>query len=211
MSINIIHNPITSTALLKLRDKKSHSKVFREGLLLLSEIIAYEAGKKLKTKKVKVKSILEDTVQESISDDIVLIPILRAGLGMTNGFLRVYENAIIAPLGMSRDHETLLPSMYYSNIPENINKCHCFILDPMLATGGIACFAINYIIEKYKVIPEKISLCSITASPEGLEKISSKYPQVDIYTISKERELNKSGYILPGLGDAGDRIFNTMV
>ena len=206
MSINIIHNPITSTALLKLRDKKSHSKLFREGLLLLSEIIASEAGKKLKTKKVKVKSVLEDTEQDSISDDIVLIPILRAGLGMTNGFLKVYENAIIAP-----DHETLLPSMYYSNIPENINKCHCFILDPMLATGGSACFAINYIIENYKVRPEKISLCSITASPEGLEKIKSEYPQVDIYTISKDRELNKSGYILPGLGDAGDRIFNTVI
>ena len=101
MSINIIHNPITSTALLKLRDKKSHSKLFREGLLLLSEIIAYEAGKKLKTKKVKVKSVLEDTEQDSISDDIVLIPILRAGLGMTNGFLKVYENAIIAPLGLA--------------------------------------------------------------------------------------------------------------
>lgn len=211
MSINIIHNPITSTALLKLRDKKSHSKLFREGLLLLSEIIAYEAGKKLKTKKVKVKSVLEDTVQESIADDIALIPILRAGLGMTTGFLKVYENAIIAPLGMSRDHETLLPSMYYSNIPENINKCHCFILDPMLATGGSACFAINYLIEQKKVTAEKISLCSITSSPEGLKKIESEYPQVDIYTISKDRELNKSGYILPGLGDAGDRIFNTIM
>ncbi|MBQ1917290.1 MAG: hypothetical protein II177_07415, partial [Lachnospiraceae bacterium] len=124
--------------------------------------------KKLKTKKVKVKSVLEDTEQDSISDDIVLIPILRAGLGMTNGFLKVYENAIIAPLGMSRDHETLLPSMYYSNIPENINKCHCFILDPMLATGGSACFAIKKSRREASSWRERAMLSRWISSPRRL-------------------------------------------
>ena len=143
MSINIIHNPITSTALLKLRDKKSHSKVFREGLLLLSEIIAYEAGKKLKTKKVKVKSILEDTVQESISDDIVLIPILRAGLGMIDGVTSVIPNAKIGHIGMYRNEETLEPTRYYYKAPKGLENREVIILDPMLATGGSGVDAIS--------------------------------------------------------------------
>lgn len=208
MPVHKIENSVTSSRLTVLRDIKTGSFDFRRNIAELSFIMAYEAGKKLPVKEVTTKSVLEDTNSVLISAQISVIPILRAGLGMVEGFLNLFPEAIIAPLGLSRDHETLQPNFYYANIPQKAAKGKCFILDPMLATGGTACFAIQYMID-FGVDISDISLFSILASPEGIDKVSQAFPCIDIYTVAIDRCLNKSGYILPGLGDAGDRLFST--
>ncbi len=208
MSVFIISNSITNSVLTKLRDKNSTSAEFRENAKLLSFIMAYEAGKELKTEDKPTASVLADINSPVLSEQITLAPILRAGLGMTDSFLKIYKEASIAPLGLSRDHETLKPTLYYSNIPKKVSESLCFILDPMLATGGTACFAVDYL-TSLGVKCERMKLFSILASPEGIDKVKSSHPKVDIYLIAKDEKLNGRGYILPGLGDAGDRIFNT--
>jgi len=142
----------------------------------------------------------------TLKDEIVIVPILRAGLGMVDAFLELFPEARVGHIGLYRDEETLKPVDYYFKFPKNLDKSIVIILDPMLATGGSICAAVSYLKERGA---NKIKVVSLIAAPEGINKLTNEHPDVQIYIAVLDRQLNSKGFILPGLGDAGDRIFGT--
>jgi uracil phosphoribosyltransferase len=205
-NLKIIDHPLVQCDLTLLRYKKTPSHQFRSVLDRIARLIAYEVTRNLKVKKIKITTPLEKTAGASIDENIVLVPILRAGLGLLSGFLEVMPNARVGHIGLYRNEETLKPVDYYFKVPSNIKKAHVIILDPMLATGGSAAAAITYLKDRGAC---NIQLATLVAAPEGVSKVNRSHPDVKIYTCALDRGLNKRGYILPGLGDAGDRIFGT--
>lgn len=202
----IINHPLVQSKISKLRDIKTGGKEFRELVSEISSLICYEATKNLETKEIEIQSILCNTKGYSLKKKMCIVPILRAGLGMVDGILTLIPNASVGHIGLYRDPETLLPVEYYCKLPKDVEDTEIFLLDPMLATGGTATSAIQFIKENgFKTI----KFLSLIASPEGVKKINKNHPDVDIYTASLDDGLNKNGYIIPGLGDAGDRIFGT--
>ncbi len=209
MAVIHIQHPVVSEKLAMLRNKHTKSADFRKCLSALSFIMAYESARNFPLKKITVESVLENDFFEVMAGfDMFLVPVLRAGLGMVDGFLEIFPEATVAHLGFYRSHETLLPVEYYCKLPPVNQDSICFILDPMLATGGSACASIERLLS-HGIDAGRIKFFSVLAAPEGLQKVSGAFPEVDIYTLAIDRQLNESGYILPGLGDAGDRIFGT--
>jgi uracil phosphoribosyltransferase len=168
--------------------------------------MAYEVTKDLRLRQFKVATPLEKTAGYAVADPIILIPILRAGLGLVGGFVEVIPDARVGHIGLYRDEETLKPVDYYLKFPKKLGGSLSLVLDPMLATGGSAAAAVTYLKKKGA---KKIRFVSLVAAPEGVKTLTKKHPDVKIYTCSLDRKLNSKGYILPGLGDAGDRIFGT--
>ncbi len=197
--------PLIKTALTRLRDEKSDHEIFRLHVKLISKLLAAELSKKFELREHVVSTPLEDTTGYKLRDEIILLPILRAGLGMLEGFLEVIPQAKSGHIGLQRNEETLLPENYYYKIPKSDSPVY-IVLDPMLATGGSASEAIRKI-KKEGV--KQIFLVSVISAPEGVKKINADHPDITVYTACLDRELNEKGYILPGLGDAGDRIFGT--
>lgn len=197
--------PLIKTSLTRLRDTRSDHEVFRAHVKLISKLLAAELSKEFALREHDVETPLETTKGYHLKDEIILLPILRAGLGMLEGFLEVIPQAKSGHIGLQRNEETLLPENYYYKIPKSDSPVY-IVLDPMLATGGSASEAIAKI-KKENI--KKIFLVSVISAPEGVKKIQTDHPDVQIYTASVDRELNDKGYILPGLGDAGDRIFGT--
>ena len=190
-----------------LRDENTGSKQFRELVQEITMLMTYETFKDIPTTKVTVKTPLEYTEQSMITcKSIAVVPILRAGLGMVSGVHNIFPTAKVGHIGLYRDEETLQPKEYYCKLPESIENMTTIILDPMLATGGSACAAIKFL--KQRGI-KNIKLMSIIAAPEGIEAVAETHPEVEIYVSTLDRCLNEHGYILPGLGDAGDRLFGT--
>ena len=202
----IIDHPLVKRDLTLLRDKKTPSYQFREILRRTASLMAYEVSRGLPVKKVEVQTPLEKTKGVAINQPIVLVPILRAGLGLLNGFIEVMQNARVGHIGLFRDEETLKPVDYYFKVPRNLDKALVLLLDPMLATGGSAVAAISYLKDRGA---KKIRFVCLVAAPEGVRKVRKMHPDTLIITCSVDRGLNNRGYILPGLGDAGDRIFGT--
>jgi uracil phosphoribosyltransferase len=202
----IIDHPLIKCNLTKLRDEKTPSSQFRAILRRTANLMAYELSRNLRTKEISVQTPLEKTKGVVIERQIVLIPILRAGLGLVDGFAKVLPNTRIGHIGMFRDEETLKPVDYYFKVPHNLKKSLVLVLDPMLATGGSAVAAISYIKKSGAI---DICMVNLVAAPEGVKKVRKVHPDVVIYTCAVDRKLNSRGYILPGLGDAGDRIFGT--
>lgn len=202
----IINHPLVKRDLTLLRDKKTPSHQFRAILRRTASLMAYEVSRNLATKEIKVFTPLEKTKGVTVEQQIVLVPILRAGLGLVGGFVEVIPNARVGHIGLFRDEETLKPVDYYFKVPRNMSKAMVLLLDPMLATGGSAEAAITYLKNRKA---KNISLVSLVAAPEGVKRVSKAHPTVKIYTCSLDRGLNNRGYILPGLGDAGDRMFGT--
>ena len=202
----IIDHPLVKRDLTLLRDKKTPSYQFREILRRTASLMAYEVSRGLPVKKVEVQTPLEKTKGVAINQPIVLVPILRAGLGLLNGFIEVMPNARVGHIGLFRDEETLKPVDYYFKVPRNLDKALVLLLDPMLATGGSAVAAISYLKDHGA---KKIRFVCLVAAPEGVRKVRKMHPDTLIITCSVDRGLNNRGYILPGLGDAGDRIFGT--
>jgi uracil phosphoribosyltransferase len=202
----IIDHPLVKRDLTLLRDKKTPSYQFREILRRTASLMAYEVSRGLPVKKVEVQTPLEKTKGVAINQPIVLVPILRAGLGLLNGFIEVMPNARVGHIGLFRDEETLKPVDYYFKVPRNLDKALVLLLDPMLATGGSAVAAISYLKDRGA---KKIRFVCLVAAPEGVRKVRKMHPDTLIITCSVDRGLNNRGYILPGLGDAGDRIFGT--
>ena len=193
--------------MLIIRDEKTSSKEFREIIEEIATIMTYEAFKDVPTEEKMVQTPLELTKQRVIKEEeIVIVPILRAGLGMVNGIHSVLPIAKVGHIGMYRDEETFEPKEYYAKFPENIEDKYVVLLDPMLATGGSACAAIQAL--KNRGV-KRIKLMSIIGAPVGIERIAKEHPDVQVYLAKLDRELNENAYILPGLGDAGDRIFGT--
>jgi uracil phosphoribosyltransferase len=202
----IIDHPLIRRDLTLLRNKKTTSCEFRTVLFRAANLLAYEVTRSLPTKKVTIETPLEKTGGVVLGRSVVLMPILRAGLGLVGGFVEAIPDACIGHIGLFRDEQTLRPIDYYFKAPRNLNSSLVLILDPMLATGGSGAAAISYL--KNRGAREIVFVC-LVAAPEGVRKIHAEHPRVKIYTCAVDRKLNAHGYILPGLGDAGDRLFGT--
>ena len=202
-----LKHPLIDHKLAILRDKKTGTKEFREIISELGELLCYEAMKDAKTYEVEIETPMERMKVRKINEDnYAFVPILRAGTGMLDGIINVVPNAKIGHIGMYRDEETFKPNVYFFKVPKDIEKREVLILDPMLATGGSALDAIELLKEKGVT---KLKFLCIIASPEGIKAVEQKHPDVQIYTTSIDNKQNKKEYILPRLGDAGDRIFGT--
>lgn len=202
----VIDHPLVKRDLSLLRDKKTPSNIFRAILRRTASLMAYEVTRDLKVKEAKISSPLERAIGYTIAQPVVLVPILRAGLGLVGGFVEVLPDARVGHIGLYRNETTLQPVDYYFKVPKNLDKALVLVLDPMLATGGSGVAAITYLKEKGA---RSLRFVSLVAAPEGVQAVSDAHPDVRIYTCSLDRKLNSKGYILPGLGDAGDRIFGT--
>lgn len=202
----VIEHPLIKRNLTILRDKKTPTTQFRPTVHQMASLMAYEVTKDINLHEYEIETPLEKTTGYFISDQIVIVPILRAGLGILDGFLQYLPEARVGMLGLYRDHKTHEPVEYYSNIPTGIENSVVMVIDPMLATGGSAVMAIDYL---KKMGAKMIKFVALIAAPEGVEYFHQHHPEVPIYTASLDRQLNAKKYILPGLGDAGDRIFGT--
>ena len=202
----VINHPLLKRDLTILRNRKTPHGVFRQTLSDASSILAYEAMRRLRIGEVEIETPLESTPGYIISESVIVVPILRAGLGMVDGFVRFVPEARIGHLGMYRDEKTHQPVDYYSNIPAINADTHIFLVDPMLATGGSACGAIAHLKNKGA---HRFTFVCLVAAPEGIAAMNEAHPDVPIVTATLDRELDNNAYIRPGLGDAGDRIFGT--
>jgi uracil phosphoribosyltransferase len=189
-----------------LRDRNTPHGVFRQTLDDAGMILAYEAMRQLRPDEYEVQTPLEPASGVRLADEVVIVAILRAGLGLVDGFLRLVPDARVGHLGMYRDEEALRPVGYYENIPTGVEDAEVFVVDPMLATGGSSVQAIGRL---KRAGAKRISFVCLVAAPEGVEALHASHPEVPILTAALDRELDDNGYIRPGLGDAGDRIFGT--
>lgn len=206
-SLIIIRHPLVQHKLTILRDERTQTKHFKELVDEIAMLMAYEATSELSVEKRSVTTPLEDTEGWHISGKkLTLVPILRAGLGMVEGILRLVPSARVGHIGLYRDHGTLQPVDYYFKVPGETAERDFFILDPMLATGGSAIAAVSAL---KKAGAERIRFLCLVAAPEGVKRLTEAHPDVQIYAAALDRQLNSLGYILPGLGDAGDRLFGT--
>lgn len=207
MNINVLDNPIIEHKLSIIRNKNTGTKEFREIITEIAIFLCYEAMKDAKLEEIEIETPLCKTKAKVLKEDnYAFVPILRAGTGMLDGLLQVIPNAKIGHIGLYRNEETLEPVKYYYKMPKDISKREVLILDPMLATGGSAADTIKCLKEDGV---KKIKFLSIISAPEGIKRLNEEYPDVELYTAAIDEKLNEHGYILPGLGDAGDRIFGT--
>jgi uracil phosphoribosyltransferase len=209
MTLHVSNHPAVQHKLRILRDETTEPKKFREIVRELSWLLGYEALADARLRPHAVRTPLETTAASELDDRIGLVPILRAGLGMVDAMLELMPTAQVWHLGLFRDERTLRPVEYYNKLPDSATVDLCLILDPMLATGGSATAAIEVLKRWGAVTPVRIKLVNLIASPEGVKTVSEAHPDVEIYAAALDRQLNEKGYILPGLGDAGDRQFGT--
>ena len=207
-NVVIFDHPLIRHKIAILRDEKTSMKEFRELVEEITTLMTYESLKEgVPTTEIEVQTPLEKCTQTVVADNsVVIVPILRAGLGMVNGVHVLFPLAKVGHIGMYRDEETLEPHSYYCKLPEGIEDKLVMVVDPMLATGGSACDAIDLLKKKGC---KHIKFMAIIGAPEGVSKVAEAHPDVDIYVSTLDRCLNENGYILPGLGDAGDRLFGT--
>ncbi len=205
-NFHVSQHPAVRHKLGILRDVSTEPKKFREVVRELSWLMGYEALADARTQPLEVHTPIEVMAAEKLADRIGLIPILRAGLGMVDAMLELMPTAQVWHLGLFRDEKTLRPVEYYNKLPDSATVDLCLILDPMLATGGSATAAIE-VLKRWGAI--RIKLVNLIAAPEGVEAVLKAHPDVEIYTAALDRQLNEKGYIMPGLGDAGDRQFGT--
>jgi uracil phosphoribosyltransferase len=207
MALTITNHPLIQHKLSILRDKRTGSKEFRSLISEIANLLCYEATRDLPLMEVEVETPIAKCKTKVIAGKkLCFVPILRAGTGMLDGVLQMVPSAKVGHIGMYRDPETALPVPYYCKLPDDIAHREVFVLDPMLATGGSAIDAINQI---KKDNPMSVKFMCIIAAPEGLEALQKAHPDVDIYCAALDDHLNEHKYIVPGLGDAGDRIFGT--
>lgn len=205
--LTVVDHPILKRDLTILRKKETPHGTFRKTVSDAAAILAYEAMRSVQVRDVDIETPLESTTGYQIADEVIVVPIMRAGLGMVDGFVRYVPEARVGHLGMQRDEETHSPVDYYSNIPGTIGEAHVFVVDPMLATGGSAAFAISHLKDQGA---RTIHFACLVAAPEGIEHLQDTHPDVPIVTATIDRELDDNAFIRPGLGDAGDRIFGTV-
>lgn len=203
----LVDHPLVRVHITALRDQSSPPDVFRMHLTALARLMAFPVLHNLATEPVEVATPMARTQGERLVYAPVLVPVLRAGLGLVEGFRDVIPGSIVSHLGMYRDHQTLKPVRYYSNFPESRRNHPFILLDPMLATGGSAVDALDYLKEEGAV---HIRLVSIIAAPEGVALVEAHHGDVEIFSAALDERLDEHGYIIPGLGDAGDRQFGTL-
>lgn len=203
----VLNHPLITHKLGILRDIHTGTKEFRELITEISTLLCYEATKDAKLEKTIIETPLEKMETGKLNEDnYAIVPILRAGMGMLDGIINVIPNAKVGHISLYRDEETFQPIEYYFKMPENVSQREVLIIDPMLATGGSASATISRLKEEGV---KKIKLLCVVAAPEGINLIEKDHPDVQIYCATVDRTLNESAYILPGLGDAGDRVYGT--
>jgi uracil phosphoribosyltransferase len=206
-NFSLVDHSLIKRDISMLRDEKTSPEIFRNVVKRISVILAAEVSKDLKLTKTKIKTPLEITTGYKLAQDVIIIPVLRAGLGMLDGFLEIIPDAKVGHIGLQRDEETLQPTEYYFKIPKKVGNSKLILVDPMLATGGSASQALRFL--KKKNAKNYVLVC-LVAAPEGIKKLLKDHPDVKIFGAALDRGLNNKGYILPGLGDAGDRTFGTL-
>ena len=203
----VFDHPLIQHKLSLMRDKTTGSKVFRELVGEVAMLMCYEATRDLPTEEIEVQTPISVAKAKTISGrKLAFVPILRAGTGMLEGMLSLVPAAKVGHIGLYRDETTLRPVEYYNKLPSDINERDVIVLDPMLATGGSAVDAISII---KRSNPRSIKFLCIIAAPEGIDALTKAHPDVDVFCAAKDEKLNENGYIVPGLGDCGDRIFGT--
>lgn len=206
-NVFVFDHPLIQHKLALIRDENTGAKEFRELVEELAMLMAYEVTRNLPLEEVQINTPIGPAKAKMISGKkLGIIPILRAGLGMVNGMLKLIPAAKVGHIGLYRDPDTLTPVEYYCKLPADVNERELIILDPMLATGGSATMAVDFLKEKGAT---SIKLMCLIAAPEGITAVHKKHPDVEIYTAAVDERLNSHGYIVPGLGDAGDRLFGT--
>lgn len=204
--LKVLDHPLITHKLTQMRQKDTGTKDFRQNLDEIAGLMAYEITRDVPTRKVEIMTPVAPCITEEMAKEIVLVPILRAGLGMVNGIRNLVPTAKVGHIGLYRDEETLEPHEYFAKFPSNLPDSVVMVLDPMLATGGSASAAIDMIKKRGATV---IKLICLVGAPEGVKRIEEDHPDVDIYLAALDEKLNEHGYIVPGLGDAGDRIFGT--
>lgn len=204
--LKVLEHPLITHKLAQMRRKETGTKDFRQNLDEIAGLMAYEITRDLPVKEVEIETPVTTCKTYELEKEIVLVPILRAGLGMVNGISNLIPTVKVAHVGLYRDEETLEPHVYFAKYPKNLEDSIVMIVDPMLATGGSAAAAIEMV---KKQGAKQIRLVCLVGVPEGVKKVEDAHPDVDIYLASLDEKLNEHGYIVPGLGDAGDRIFGT--
>lgn len=204
--LHLLKHPLLTHKLTLLRRKETGTKDFRETLEEIAGLIAYEITRDLPVRNIIIETPLGECQTQELAMDVVLVPVLRAGLGMVDGISNLIPTAKIGHIGMYRDHTTLKPMTYYSKFPDNLPNAMVMVLDPMLATGGSSSAAIQILKEHGA---KSIKLVCVVGAPEGVNRITRDHPDVQIYLAGIDEKLNEHGYIVPGLGDAGDRLFGT--
>lgn len=206
-NVTVFNHPLITHKISLLRDVQTGSKQFRELIEEIAMLMAYEALRDLPMKEIEIQTpITKTTTKVLAGKKLAIVPILRAGLGMVQGILALVPSAKVGHIGLYRDHETLEPHEYYCKLPDDIANRLVIILDPMLATGGSGVAGVNFLKQRGCT---NIKFMSIIAAPEGIEKLSAAHPDIQLYCGCVDEKLNENGYIVPGLGDAGDRIFGT--
>jgi len=203
----LIKHPLVERDITILRDKKTKSEMFRSAVTRISNVLAVEISNAFSLARFNVDTPLEKTNGYKLKQEVVLIPVLRAGLAMVEGFLQLIPDSKLGHVGLERNETTLQPNRYYLKTPKNLSKAEVILLDPMLATGGSASAAINFLKKRGS---KNLVFACLLAAPEGVKKLLKDHPDVIIFSAALDRQLNSKGYILPGLGDAGDRTFGTL-
>jgi uracil phosphoribosyltransferase len=204
--VTVVDHPLVARHLSVLRDRATPSGEFRRRMREAAMLIGYEALRDLRLAEIDVDTPLETTAGARLGDDIVVIAILRAGLGMVEGFLALMPEARVGHLGMYRDEDKLSPVGYYESIPDHGPEAEIVLVDPMLATGGSAASALRILKQRGA---QRLRFVCLVAAPEGLEALRAEHPEVPVFCASIDRQLDERGYIRPGLGDAGDRLYGT--
>ncbi|MFV0479021.1 MAG: uracil phosphoribosyltransferase [Anaerorhabdus sp.] len=204
--LNVLNHPLITHKLTQMRKAETGTKDFRQNLDEIAGLMAYEICRDLPVKKVTIETPVTICTTEELSKEIVLVPILRAGLGLVNGITNLIPTAKVGHIGLYRDEETLMPHEYFAKFPMPMDDAVTMVLDPMLATGGSAVAAIDHVKQRGA---KTVKLVCLVGAPEGVRAVEAAHPDVDIYLAALDEKLNDKGYIVPGLGDAGDRIFGT--
>ncbi|WP_208560972.1 uracil phosphoribosyltransferase [Marinilactibacillus kalidii] len=207
-NLQVINHPLIQHKLTIIRDKNTGTKYFREVVNEIARLLAYEVSREMPLEDVEIETPLVTSTQKQLSGKkVVIVPILRAGLGMVDGMLDLIPAAKVGHVGMYRDHETMEPVEYFVKLPSDLPDRQLLVVDPMLATGGSAVAAIDALKKRGAT---NIKFVCLVAAPEGVKVLQDAHPDVDIYSASLDERLDERGYILPGLGDAGDRLFGTL-
>jgi uracil phosphoribosyltransferase len=207
MTLTVVEHPVLADRLTVLRDRNTNWPNFRHALYECSAILAVEVARELPLVETEIETPLETTRGSRLSEQVVVVPVLRAGLGMVDGFLRLLPDARVGHLGMARDEHAHKPVDYYSRLPPGLADSWVFVLDPMLATGGSAVNALQHLREAGA---QRLGLVCLVSAPEGIKAVGDAHPDVRIWTAAVDRGLDENAYIRPGLGDAGDRVFGTL-
>jgi len=204
--VTVIAHPLVQHNLARLRDRRTQPQEFRRLLGEIAALMIYEATRSFGVKKISVRTPLESARGFRLEREVVLVPVLRAGLGMLDSILQLIPHARVGFIGLKREETTLRAMFYHTSFPKNLGRFEVVLIDPMLATGGSAVAALDLLVEQGA---KHIRLVNLVAAPEGIRRVRQNYPRVPIFTAALDRQLNEKGYILPGLGDAGDRLFGT--